>query len=141
MCIQTPWHKSHDFRLVPPNDPSMRRGQNSNSGLDPSDGWTKQELFESAGFSPKTFDLIRKAARIKGPTHGGSMWVFSASDVEALIQRAESGRFSERGKPAGAAWRALLAERGIFLEPPLTGRSRRRPVIAQTQPRPDASVE
>jgi hypothetical protein len=72
-------------------------------------GWTKQELMEASELSPKTFDTIRKAARVRGPSHGGLSWVFSRADVEALIQRAESGTFTERGPPAAAAWRKLLA--------------------------------
>ena len=79
----------------------------------PDSGWTKQELLESSGLSPKTFDALRKAARIRGPGHGGLNWVFSAEDVAALIHRAESGQWTERGGPAGLAWRALLAEKGI----------------------------
>jgi len=75
------------------------------------DGWTKQELMSASGLSAKTFDMIRKAARVRGPSHGGLGWVFSAADVETMVGRAESGRFSERGGPAAAAWRGLLAER------------------------------
>ncbi|MBC7771292.1 MAG: hypothetical protein H7210_02235 [Pyrinomonadaceae bacterium] len=95
----------------------MRRGQNSSSHIDPELGYTKKELLETSGLSPKTFDLIRKAARVSGPTHGGNLWVFSVEDLITLVQRAESGRFSERGEPAGKAWRILLEERGVRLEP------------------------
>jgi hypothetical protein len=73
-------------------------------------GWTKQALMDAAELSPKTFDTIRKAARVRGPSHGGLSWVFSRADVEALVKRAESGTFSERGPAAAAAWRKLLAE-------------------------------
>ena len=111
----------------------MGRGQNTTRQSTPaSNGWTKQELLDAAAsgstgnsdrdgpapLSPKTFDLIRKAARIPGPTHGGMTWVFSASDLVALIQRAESGAFTDRGAPAAAAWRTLLAHRGIPLDSP-----------------------
>lgn len=81
-----------------------------------SEGITKQELLEAAGISSKTFDTIRKAARIKGPSHGGLSWVFSIEDVVALVKKAESGRFTERGEPAAKAWRALLLERGVRIE-------------------------
>ncbi len=83
---------------------------------DPEYGFTKQELVDLSGLSAKTFDTIRKAARIRGPGHGGRNWVFSVEDVIALIQRAESGSFSERGGPAATAWRALLAEAGYEVE-------------------------
>jgi hypothetical protein len=70
--------------------------------------FTKQELLEVSGLSAKTFDVIRKAARVRGPSHGGLNWKFSESDVVALIQRAGSGSFSERGGPAVIAWQAML---------------------------------
>jgi hypothetical protein len=54
------------------------------------------------------FDTIRKAARVRGPGHGGLAWRFSEEDVRMMIQRAESGTFSERGKEPAAAWRRLL---------------------------------
>ena len=82
----------------------------------PESGWTKQELLDASGLSAKTFDSLRKAARVRGPSHGGLNWLFSVDDVVALTQRAESGKWTERGGPASAGWRALLAERGITLE-------------------------
>jgi hypothetical protein len=97
----------------------MGRGQNRTEPRnDPDEGWSKQELLDAAAggetpLSAKTFDLIRKAARVRGPSHGGNTWVFSVADVIALVKRAESGGFSDRGRPAAAAWRELLAERGI----------------------------
>ena len=114
----------------------MRRGPNAYSPTDPDDGWSKQELLDAvgatarlegeigrretsssgSGLSPKTFDAIRKVARVKGPSHGGNSWVFNAEEVKALIRTAEGGRFTERGGPIGAAWRALLLERGIEVE-------------------------
>ena len=101
----------------------MGRGQNlTRRQTDPSEGWTKQELLDAAAggeygaLSGKTFDLIRKAARVNGPSHGGNTWVFSVDDVVALVKRAESGTFTERGRPAAAAWRTLLAERGVEVE-------------------------
>jgi hypothetical protein len=63
---------------------------------------------EVAGISSKTFDIIRKAARVKGPPHGGLAWVFSFEEVKTLIHRARSGNFTERGGPAAAAWEELL---------------------------------
>ena len=72
-------------------------------------GWSKQELMDAGGISAKTFDLIRKAARVRGPSHGGLNWVFSAEEVGELIRRAESGKFSERGTAAAAGWRRLMA--------------------------------
>jgi hypothetical protein len=77
------------------------------------DGWTKAELLEAGPISAKTFDLIRKAARVRGPSHGGLAWMFSVDDVIALIRRAESGSFTERGGTAATGWRALLTERGV----------------------------
>jgi hypothetical protein len=96
----------------------MRRGQDhrpthSESSSDPANGFTKQELLDASGLSPKTFDTIRKAARVRGPGHGGLDWLFSLADVVALVQRAESGTFTERGAPAAAAWRELLGQRGV----------------------------
>lgn len=94
----------------------MRRGQDPNTRLDADEGFTKQELLTASGLSPKTFDSIRKAARIRGPSHGGLNWVFSLDDVIALVRRAESGTFTERGGPAAQAWRGLLADEGIEIE-------------------------
>lgn len=73
------------------------------------DGFTKRQLLEAGGLSPKTFDAIRKAARVRGPGHGGLDWMFSREDVKALIHRARSGRFTERGPGPAAAWERLLA--------------------------------
>lgn len=73
-----------------------------------SDGFTKARLLEAADLSPKTFDLIRKAARVKGPSHGGLNWVFSRDDLRALIHCAGGGRFTERGPGPAAAWQRLL---------------------------------
>jgi hypothetical protein len=85
----------------------MGRGQQLR--IDSATGFTKQALLEASGLSAKTFDLIRKAARVRGPGHGGLKWIFSAADVAALIRRAESGTFTEKGPPAAAAWRELLS--------------------------------
>ncbi len=71
---------------------------------------------EASGLSAKTFDTIRKAARVRGPGHGGMDWAFSADDVRALIHKASGGTFSERGGPAVAAWRGMLEERGFVVE-------------------------
>ena len=76
----------------------------------PARGWTKQELLEVCDLSPKAFDTIRKAARVRGPSHGGLSWVFSSDDVLALIHRARSGTFTEIGPAAADAWQRLLNE-------------------------------
>jgi len=91
----------------------MARGPQPDTNEDPSEGFTKQELLDGSGLSAKTFDLIRKAARVRGPGHGGRNWVFSATDVVALVRKAEGGTFTERGEPAAAAWRLMLGERGV----------------------------
>lgn len=91
-------------------------------------GWTKQELLDAipeGELSAKTFDTIRKAARVSGPSHGGRNHVFSAEDVMALIAKCESGRFTERGPVAAAVWRGMLSEKGIQMLPRVS-RSRRR---------------
>jgi hypothetical protein len=94
----------------------MRRGQSPDTRNDAAYGFTKQQLLDVTDLSPKTFDTIRKAARIRGPGHGGLNWVFSVEDVITLIHRAESGTFSERGAPAAVAWRTLLAGEGYKVE-------------------------
>lgn len=86
--------------------------------------WTKTELVEAAGVSPKTFDTIRKAARVRGPTHGGRNHIFDGPDLIALIHRAESGRFSQIGKPVAEAWRRLLTAAGLVM--PTTISTKRR---------------
>ena len=43
-----------------------------------------------------------------------SPWVLD--DVVTLVRTAENGRFTERGGPAGKAWRAMLAERGVEVD-------------------------
>lgn len=86
----------------------MRRGQTRRPNDSDPEALSKQQLLDAAGISSKTFDNIRKAARIKGPGHGGLEWMFSKVEVEALIKKADSGLFTERGKPAAEAWRALL---------------------------------
>lgn len=94
----------------------MGRGQNIDPNDLNQDGITKQELCEAGDISAKTFDLLRKAARVRGPSHGGNTWVFSYEDIAALIKKAESGSFTERGGYAAKAWRALLLDQGIELE-------------------------
>ncbi len=96
---------------------------------DQSPGWTKQELLDSVEehggqLSTKTFDTIRKTARVSGPSHGGRNHVFSPEDLFALIHVAEGGRFTERGPDAAKAWRALLKSAGIPI-PEVISRSRR----------------
>ncbi|MEK6702555.1 MAG: hypothetical protein AABZ53_09845 [Planctomycetota bacterium] len=112
----------------------MRRGDQPRVELPEGQSFTKAELLEAGDISAKTFDLIRKAARVRGPGHGGLNWVFSLSDVQAIIHRAEGGTFTERGAPAAALWRAMLAERGLKPvgdaldhSPGASGARRRRP--------------
>lgn len=78
-------------------------------------GWPKHQLVEVSGLSDKTFDTIRKAARVSGPSHGGRNHHFSNEDVFALIAKAESGRFTERGPTAAAGWRQMLQDAGVQL--------------------------
>lgn len=92
----------------------MRRGQTRRPIVF---GFTKQELLNACELSAKSFDNVRKAARIKGPSHGGLNHVFSVEDLIQLIHRAESGTFSERGAPAAKSWRILATENGIFVPP------------------------
>lgn len=87
-------------------------------------GWSKAELVEVSGLSPKTFDTIRKAARVSGPSHGGLKHIFDAQDLIALIQKAESGKFDRIGKPAAEGWRRLLTEAGLVM-PAVISRARR----------------
>ncbi|MBU6414398.1 MAG: hypothetical protein KGS45_13120 [Planctomycetes bacterium] len=72
------------------------------------EGFSKGQLMEVASISSKTFDIIRKAARVKGPPHGGLSWIFSIEEIHMLIQKARGGNFTERGAPAADAWEYLL---------------------------------
>jgi len=92
----------------------MRRGQTRRPDIF---GFTKQELLDACELSAKSFDTIRKAARVKGPSHGGLNHVFSVEDLIQIIHRAESGTFTDRGAPAAKGWRALAVENGIFVPP------------------------
>lgn len=94
----------------------MRPSRHRSANPTPEEGLTKAHLLETSGLSSKTFDMIRKAARVRGPSHGGLSWVFSLDDVARMVRTAEGGRFTERGGPAGAAWRVMLSERGVTLE-------------------------
>lgn len=96
----------------------------SRTRLPAEEGWTKQQLMEVADLSGKTFDTIRKAARVKGPSHGGLGYIFDEQDMFALIAKVESGRFSQLGPPVARAWRTLLAEAGIKM-PEVISRARR----------------
>ncbi len=95
----------------------MGRGQNIDPHSRNTHGITKQELCDAGDISAKTFDMLRKAARVRGPSHGGNTWVFTLEDIAMLIKKAESGSFTERGAFAAKAWRRLLEEQGIELEP------------------------
>jgi hypothetical protein len=75
--------------------------------------FSKKRLMEVSQLSSKTFDMIRKAARVKGPAHGGLDWQFSLADLHALIHTASGGKFTERGAPAAEAWRAMLEAEGL----------------------------
>jgi len=91
----------------------MRRGQEPREEMGEDQGFSKGELMEAAAMSAKVCDAIRKAARVKGPSHGGLRWMFPFEDIVTMIHRAESGSFSERGSTASVAWRALLEEKGV----------------------------
>jgi len=92
----------------------MRRGQTRRPDIF---GFTKQQLLDACDLSAKSFDTLRKAARVKGPSHGGLNHVFSVDDLIQLIHRAESGTFTERGAPAAKAWRAFAVENGLNIPP------------------------
>ncbi len=87
--------------------------------------WTKRELLAVCQLSAKTFDMFRKAARVKGPSHGGLSHVFSAADVIAIIVKCEGGSFTERGGPPAQAWRKLLADAGVRVPEQIKLRGRR----------------
>src|SRR5258705_10806805 len=95
----------------------MRRGQErSDTGDRNSLRFSKREMMEVGNVSAKVFDSIRKAARVRGPGHGGLDWAFDVNDVRSLIHRAESGSFTERGAAPAAAWRTMLAEAGVSID-------------------------
>ena len=109
--------------------------ETDDSAESPTTGWTKGELMAAAGMSAKTFDTVRKAARIKGPTHGRLKHVFDEQDMFALIQKVESGRYSVMGPAAARAWRALLAG-GKVVVPEGISRARRGDRSTPPQPLP-----
>lgn len=86
----------------------MRRGQTRRPNDTDPNAFSKQQLLDAADISSKTFDAIRKASRVRGPGHGGLNWMFSRTDIEAIIKKADSGTFTERGPAAAEAWRLLL---------------------------------
>lgn len=92
----------------------MRRGQVRRPEIF---GFTKQQLLDATDLSAKTFDTLRKAARVSGPSHGGLNHVFSVDDLIRIIHKAESGNFTERGAPAAKAWRLFATEQGVFVPP------------------------
>jgi len=83
-------------------------GQGAGPSAGAPSGFTKEELLEAGELSSKTFDMIRKAARVKGPAHGGLSYFFPMEDVAQLVRTAEGGRFTERGGPAAEGWRKHL---------------------------------
>lgn len=105
----------------------MRTFRSDPSPTEPNQGIMKEDLLAAAEISSKTFDMIRKAARVKGPGHGGLEYVFSIEDVKQIIRTAEGGRFTERGAPAAVAWRILLTERGVTMEETRKLRNRQAP--------------
>lgn len=85
----------------------MRRGQSrENRNVE---GFTKRELMEAAGVTSGMFDVVRRAARVRGPSHGGMDWVYSREDVMTMARKAQDGNLRERAGDAGKAWEALLA--------------------------------
>lgn len=84
----------------------MRRGQSPRET--PEGAFSKRELMHAAKMSAGLFDSIRKAARVRGPAHGGMDWAFSREDVLALIHRARDGRFRPLAIGASQAWETLL---------------------------------
>jgi hypothetical protein len=84
----------------------MRRGQQREGPQGRT--WTKAELLEAAQISNGVFDTIRKAARVKGPSHGGLGFEFDEDALRALIDRAQRPNFSDHGPPAARAWQELL---------------------------------
>lgn len=94
----------------------MRRGQTHRPNDHDPNAFSKQQLLDAADISSKTFDAIRKASRVRGPGHGGLNWMFSRADIEAIIKKADSGTFTERGPAAAEAWRLLL-QNGLPPEP------------------------
>lgn len=97
--------------------------------MDTATGFTKEELLNSGEISSKTFDMIRKAARVRGPAHGGLSYVFTLDDVATLVLTAEGGRFTERGAPAAVGWRTLPGVQQYLDNPPseLVTRPRKEP--------------
>lgn len=87
----------------------MRPRRETSNDAPAREGFSKQELLEAAGVSAKVFDSLRKAARVRGPSHGGLTWVFSRDDVRALIHRARSGNFTDHGPGAAEAWERMMA--------------------------------
>lgn len=92
----------------------MRRGQERKPVVL---GVTKSELLDACELSARTFDTLRKTARVAGPNHGGLTHVFPHADVLRLIKTAEGGRYRDHPTAIQAArgWRALMAERGVVV--------------------------
>lgn len=104
----------HDDARDQPDNTAQRDAAGPNAAA-PS-GFTKEELLEAGDLSSKTFDMIRKAARVKGPAHGGLSFFFPIEDVAALVRTAEGGRFTERGGPAAQGWRKHLPGVDAYLK-------------------------
>jgi hypothetical protein len=92
----------------------MRRGQERKPAVL---GLTKSELLDACELSARTFDTLRKTARVAGPSHGGLTHVFPNADVIRLIKTAEGGRYRDHPSAIRAArgWRGLLTERGVHV--------------------------
>ena len=103
---------------------AVRTFRSEDPSTPPEEGISKEELIDAAEMSSKTFDMIRKASRVRGPGHGGLDYVFPYDDIKDIIRTSEGGRFTERGAPAAVIWRAMLADRGITMEEPKKLRNR-----------------
>jgi hypothetical protein len=87
----------------------MRRGQVPRYD---GPGFTKAQLMEAGEVSANIFDAIRKASRVRGPSHGGLDWLFPTADIRTMIEQARKKTHTERGgAEIASAWERLLAGR------------------------------
>lgn len=64
---------------------------------------------EAGAISSGIFDAIRKASRVKGPSHGGLDWLFHPDDIKTLIAQCRKKTHTERGgEQIAQAWEALM---------------------------------